>query len=217
MHFLTILGDDNYTENAQLLSPTIPHVMDDPTISNHSNMAEKKRKREEKEEHEEHEETKKEKLEEDGEEEEEEEEEDGEGDEEEEDGEEEDEESDEENSSAENAEAADLIAFFHSAEPFYEVLYDNDSDIITYHLDIPRRSIYENLPDCETEEELHRAIYMREFTMHGVDNDVEVTNRYTQWLSTRVEDGELVQNTLEDIFDIPNWVSEPIGDDSDEN
>lgn len=58
---------------------------------------------------------------------------------------------------------------------------------------------------------------MRQFTMHRLDNDVEVINRYTQWLNTRVEDGELVQNTLEeDIWDIPNWASAPTGEEEDE-
>ncbi|KAI5817022.1 hypothetical protein BZA77DRAFT_292659 [Pyronema omphalodes] len=74
------------------------------------------------------------------------------------------------------------------------------------------RGFYENLPNFETEEELHQAIYMRQFTMHRLDHDIQVTNRYAQWLSTRVENGERVRNTLEDdIWEIPNWVSEYSG------
>ncbi|CCX09805.1 Protein of unknown function [Pyronema omphalodes CBS 100304] len=137
-------------------------------------------------------------------------------DEEEEDGEdeegEEDEESDEENSSILNRDAAAMVNFHHRPTRFYEVLYNRTRDIEETNVDYPEKHYYENLPDCETEEELHRAIFMREFTMHRVDHDVQVTNRYTQWLSTRVEDGELVQNTLEDdIWEIPNWISDPTG------
>ncbi|KAI5789830.1 hypothetical protein FPQ18DRAFT_391073 [Pyronema domesticum] len=196
-------------------SPT-PHVMEDPKISNHdlhSNIAGKKREREEEEERQEDEnenEKLKESADSDNNQDEDEEEEDEHSDEEEEDREEEEEEKKEDL-------ATFLVNFHYRSSRFYKVLYNSESDIDSYDLENPRRSIYESLPDCETEEELHTAIYMRQFTMHRLDNDVEVINRYTQWLNTRVEDGELVQNTLEeDIWDIPNWASAPTGEEEDE-
>jgi hypothetical protein len=82
-----------------------------------------------------------------------------------------------------------MVNFHHSPTLFYEVFYNRTRDIEETDVDNPERNYYEDLPDCETEEELHRAIVMREFTMHRVDHDIQVTNRYTQWLSTRVEDG----------------------------
>ncbi|CCX09807.1 hypothetical protein FPQ18DRAFT_391079 [Pyronema domesticum] len=186
--------------------------MADPKISNHSPMSqkreecverEKKEGREEKEKPKEKEKlVEKEKLED----------EDEDGDKEEE---EEEQESDEENTSAENAKAADLIAFRHSPEPFYEVLYDSNSTREQYYLS-GEASYYKDLPDCETEEELHRAIQMEEFTMHRIDHDVEVTNRYSQWLSTQLKNGVMVPRTLEeDIWQIPNWISNWSSEDED--
>jgi hypothetical protein len=61
LYFLTILGDDNCTENLQLLySYSTLHIMADLEIAIHNHMAEKQEGREEKEEHKEkHEEKKK--------------------------------------------------------------------------------------------------------------------------------------------------------------
>jgi uncharacterized protein YrzB (UPF0473 family) len=63
-------------------------------------------------------------------------------------------------------------------------------------------SYFTDLPDCETEEELRRAIQLQEFMMDCVDDDVEVLNRYTQWLRTHMQNGELVPRTLEEFWDM---------------
>jgi hypothetical protein len=57
---------------------------------------------------------------------------------------------------------------------------------------------------------------MEEFTMHRIDNDVEVTNRYSQWLGTQLKNGVMVPRTLEeDFWQIPHWISNWWSEDED--
>jgi hypothetical protein len=58
-------------------------------------------------------------------------------------------------------------------------------------LDNPEQSYYKDFPECETEEELHRAIFRRDVEMWCEENNIEVSNRYSQWLSTELVDGVL--------------------------
>lgn len=55
-----------------------------------------------------------------------------------------------------------MVAFSDSyyLTRFYEVLYNSAGTIDPYLLDYPSLSYYKDLPDCETEEELHRAIQL---------------------------------------------------------
>jgi hypothetical protein len=79
------------------------------------------------------------------------------------------------------------------------MLFDQPSDdlveahsefnIEQYYLDY-----YKDLPDYKTEEELHRAIFRHELNTHmnTDDHNAEVSKRYSQWLSTRLQGGVFV-------------------------
>jgi hypothetical protein len=102
--------------------------------------------------------------------------------------------------------ASNFVNYHFSYDPAgpYD-MYDSDGDMVQMILDDPERnSYYKDLPDFETEEELHRAIfYHGGVEMLNEDNDLEASNRYSQWLSTRREDGVMVPRLFNEMEDLP--------------
>ncbi|KAI5786164.1 hypothetical protein FPQ18DRAFT_404634 [Pyronema domesticum] len=88
--------------------------------------------------------------------------------------------------------------------------YDENGDRERMYLDEVERSYYKDLPDCETEEELHKAIFMREFEIWCEENDIEVSNRYSQWLSTRQQDRVFVPRMLWEMNFLEQDLYEPV-------
>ncbi|CCX09632.1 Protein of unknown function [Pyronema omphalodes CBS 100304] len=129
-------------------------------------------------------------------------------------GEEDDEEGDEADSyNGDNTEGThNIVGFKSSYNPAgpYDT-YDSDGDREQIYLDEVERSYYKELPGYETEEELHRALYTEEhFVMDCEKNDIEVSNRYRQWLSTRQQDGVFVPRMLWEMECLREDVYEPV-------
>jgi hypothetical protein len=80
-----------------------------------------------------------------------------------------------------------------------------DGNKVQHYLNDPERRRYgmdldlHDLPDYQTEEELHQALFGQELHLYACirQNCVKISNRYSQWLSTRLDhDGVLVPRIM---------------------
>jgi hypothetical protein len=93
-------------------------------------------------------------------------------------------------------------------------MHDRDGNMREYYLEDPLEHLNDPWecfemaalphPDYKTEEELHRALLeQQEFFLHGYfkNSRLKVGNRYSQWLSTQLDNEVLVRRILNGMSD----------------